>query len=242
MTVGSARPLVQIVGRTPILEDLATHRVFGTLSRAALIALAAKAVERTYLEGHHLFYAGDSASDVFVVKSGFVVLTETDRHGNEHVTLSFYPGDVMGLGTTLLGLRWAGTATAMVDTTVLIIPKDTYDRLYRETPRLAREATRELLRILNRSKQSTARLTLARIDSRLAAFLLESAHRAGRQGEGQPDRVFVPAHQQLALILGTRRETITRIFGRLTRGGIVATKGHAVFLLRIDALRQLAEG
>lgn len=220
---------------------LGAHRLFAVLTPAALSELAESAVERRYSKGHSLFYAGDPAAFVYMVKSGLVTLTELDERGNPHPILSFSAGEVFGIAATLLGIARSSTALALTDVEVVMVPKATFDRLYERHPEMARQVTREICWLLYRSEQTTFRFTRTPVASRLARFLIDRVGVRDSQPHGPVQFDVGLSHQDLALLLGTSRETIARVFARLSRNGILQVQGQRLAILDVDELRHIAE-
>ena len=103
----------------------------------------------------------------------------------------------------------------------------------------AHQVTLELCRMLCRSEQTTFRFTRTPVASRLAKFLLEATSKPAGADAGE---LGVPlSHQDLALLLGTSRETVSRAVARLCRLGVIEVQGQQIVIRRADELRHLAE-
>lgn len=221
---------------------LSAHRLFAILPKEAIHRLAATVIERTYAKGHHPFYAGDPSSAVFAVKSGLVAIAEADRFGGEQILATYVAGDVFGLSSTLSGLPRTSTATALTATTVFIVPKETFDEFYWRFPELAYQANLELRGMLRRYARAACRLAQTPVSSRIAAFLLESLAGAADGEASAPAVDIALSRGDMALLLGTTRETVNRVFARLVRARVIAVKGRRVIFRQSEALRHYAEG
>ncbi|MHB0870966.1 MAG: Crp/Fnr family transcriptional regulator [Chloroflexota bacterium] len=197
--------------------------------------------ERTYTRGHHLHRAGDSLSYVFVIRSGLAVLTEFDRLGNPRTPLTYHPDDVLGLVSVTLGSGWARTCTALTDTEVFLVPPATFIDLYYRSPELAWQVSCELSRMVRRSEQTTIRFALAPVASRLAAFLLQCVPDGTDPRDGSPSVRLPFPHRDISVMLGTSRESISRLLARFCRSGLIRMDGKQVTILEPDALLHLAE-
>ncbi len=225
-----------------VQEYLQGRRLFRTLPDDVLKEIAVAIRERSYLKGHHLYYAGDTLSYVFIIRSGLVVMTELDRRGNHRAPITFGPGDVLGLATATLDNRWTWTATAVVTTDVFLVPIETFLSLYTRSPQFAHQIASELSRLVLRSEQATVRFAQTPIASRVASFLLEYSNWTPAQ-QRKPLCFDLPlSHQDMSLVLGTSRETVTRILARLCRAKLIAVDGQQVLILQPEALHSLAEG
>lgn len=216
------------------------HHMFRVLPRDELARLAEEVMERRYRKGQHLCYAGDQANAVFIVRSGLLALTEADERGNPYAVHTFGPGDVFGTMVTLLDVAYTGAAIAMSDTIAVVIRKPTFGRLVRLYPDLAIEIIRELYQIVCRAEQTIGRLAMSRVAARVAAFLLTSAGSTPAGSEPASFELGL-SHQDMAVLVGTTRRTVTRVFTRLSRDKMIATKGRKVSILQTEALRHIAE-
>jgi CRP-like cAMP-binding protein len=224
-----------------VVEYFSKHRVFGALPEALLADLAEAVSERTYPRGHHLSHAGDAMNYLFVVKSGLTVLTEFDRQGNPRAPLTYRPDDIVGLVSVTLRSAWARTCTALTDTDVFLLPPATFVDLHYRSPEFAWQVGCELSRMVRRSEQTTVQFALAPVASRLAAFLLQCTPDPNDPNEGSLAVQLPFSQRDISIMLGTSRESISRLLARFCRTGLIRIDGKLVAILRPDALTQLAE-
>lgn len=223
------RPAPRVTS-TEIVDYLASHRVFGSVPRAALQSSTPDVIQRFYKRGHDFFRTGDQASHVFAIISGLVSLSEDDFSGRKHPLYSLASGDIFGLAATILGIPRTRTATALSDTHVLLIRKETIEELQRRFPDFGRNVTLELCRLLCHSEKTAGQLALSTVTSRLIKLFLDI----------QVSDEILPPHRELALRVGCSRETITRILSRLKRNGLISVASGRVRILDRGKLRVLA--
>lgn len=237
--MSSYRLPAERVDSSRVVEYFAAHRVFGVLPRTDVCELAAQIVERGYRKGHYLFREADPPAHVFLLREGLVVLAERDERGHLHPILTFRAGDVFGLATTVLDIPRRANAFALVDATSLLIPKKVFDRLYRSFPPFGYQVANELAWILCRSERTTFTLTLNTVTARLARLLSEPPDLKFPRLDG-PVPYGKLSHQDLALLLGTTRETVTRALKRLAQAGIIVFRGREIVVRNDEKLRRLA--
>lgn len=234
-----------VASRAPNAVSLADHLDAHPLLRAVPEVLrrrlAADVVERTYPKGHRLYYAGDPPSYVFIIRSGLVALTDQDERGNVYATMTYAPGDVLGVAAAVLQIPHVITSIAMVETVALLLNGATFNDLYRQLPALGHQVVWELYRILRRAETATISFARTPVPGRVAALLLNSVDQGAVPPPGDQIVDLTFSHQELAILLGTTRETITRVFTRLTRTGVIAIEGRRVRLLQPEWLRRLAD-
>jgi CRP-like cAMP-binding protein len=225
-------------------EDLtlgffAGHRVFRVLPRDVLRNLVPQIVERRYSRSEQIYRAGDPPMDTFLVRTGLVSLTEMDARGTVFATQICSAGDIFGLATAIFGVRQGISATTLVDSRIYLVANPRFRELYRRFPPFAHAVAYEFYTKLRRTEQSVL-ASRTPVSARMAAFLLESADRSDASIH-PPVFDLAFSHQQLALLLGTTRETVNRMFSRLSRASVITIVGKQVRILKADALRRLAE-
>lgn len=223
------------------IEYLCAHRLFGVVPRVELQNIASELVEREYLKGHRFYCAGDQPTYVFIIKSGLVALTDQDDRGHVYATMTYSPGDVLGVAATVLELPHAITPVAMVDTTAILINGAIFKDLYRRFPAVGHKVVCELYHILRRAETATVSYARISVPGRVAALLLNAVGDRAALADGELTVDIKFSHQELAILLGTTRETITRVFARLVRAGIIAIRGKHVCLLQPAWLRRIAD-
>ena len=83
-------------------------------------------------------------------------------------------------------------------------------------------------------------LSLMEIPQRLASFLIHSQGRAG--GDGKTQVQLTITHRELAKILGSTPEALSRALKKMSGDGLVSVDGRAITILDYDALNDLSEG
>lgn len=222
-----------------LIDYLSGHRLFGVLPREALLQVAEQARHRTYPRGYRLYAEGDPTTHVYVVRSGLIAMVEVDDRGVPQVVITYGADDVSGSMCSTLGMIHQCTAMALVDSEVLHLPKQLFDSLYEKYPKLGLRVLEEVNRIVRRSRRTIMRLTLTPVTARIASFLL-SVPEPPKEGAGKRARVELAlSHQDLALLLGTTRESVTRVLDRLAAEGTITVARRSIEILDRERLKRL---
>lgn len=203
---------------------------------AALDELVAEARLRRLDRGAPLWERGEARPDVFVVRSGAVLLRH--GHGPDVVAL-----DVLGRGETL-GLVAPRDAEAVAhdDASVVVLGRARVEAWLARHPArvpawldLAAEPGRRLAERLVRLGRHGAK-------ARLVLLLLDLAARFGvRDSRGTIVDVRL-THRELAELIGATRETVSVAILELRAAGLVLTEARRVIVPDPVALRRLADG
>ena len=176
----------------------------------------------TYREGAVVYTQGDAAKDVRYLQKGAVKLSVLSRIGKEAVVAMLTPGDFFGEGVLAGQSIRIGTATAMTETSVLVIEKDTMVRLLHEQLAFA---DRFLTHMLSRNIRIEADLVDQLFNSsekRLARTLLLLA----RYGQSNPQRELPRISQEtLAEMIGTTRSRVNFFMNKFRKLGLIEYNG-----------------
>ena len=187
-------------------------------------------------KGDMLFMQGDRAEGFYVLLSGKVKVMKLSSQGKSQILGVFGPGDSVGEVAVFEDGTYPAYAQAIEDSTLAFLPRDRFIQVVRENPDLALGMMAILSRRLRRLTSLAESLALKEVPARLAQYLLTLASERG-------DEVVLGLKKgEIAEVLGTTPETLSRALSRLSARGIIEVKGSRVKIVDIDALRGLAEG
>jgi CRP-like cAMP-binding protein len=178
----------------------------------------------------------------YCVASGTVKLVKCGLAGDGMVLDLLGPGDVLGLSALLLGEPYATSAEVVETAAVCIIQRSTVLSLLAECPALSRELLGRLARELRITQEKLfvqARDTVARRTAHTLIMLFHATR--GHETEKQAGTVPLPLlRAEIAQLVGTSPETLSRVLNDFSRRGIVQTKGREILVRDRPALERLA--
>lgn len=167
--------------------------------------------------GGTVFEQGEAASRAFLVASGQIRMVVTSERGREFTQGYFLPGQTFGEPPLLTGGIYPAAARAVVASSVLHLPRESFLRLLRENPEEHLELTRVLAERLLYKSMMLGELATAEAEHRLAALL---GHFRRSQGAPVDHPWRVPfTRQQLADMTGLRVETVIRTIKSMEEKG-----------------------
>jgi CRP/FNR family cyclic AMP-dependent transcriptional regulator len=212
---------------TAVLRFLCSQPLFEGISRASLTALARSSRFKKVPKGTFLFFQADPANAAYVVRRGAIAIRLEDPDGRELIINEMSPGECFGELSILTGQPRSTTVEAILDSEVLLIPRDAFlSVLGQELPFALR-----LLEITARRLQDSSRreeaLAFHDAEQRLAGLLLAVDAATREMGYVRL------SHEELARRAGLTRQTVSTILGRWRRRGWLLTgRGHIVLLNR----------
>lgn len=214
--------------------DRSATAIFGRLAQRNR-AVGESFTVRSYRAGEAVGTPEEIGNSLFLVAGGRVQLYRNTRDGRRFVVATLGPGSIFGEDSVLGGLEPNASAVALEAGTVWIMPcQRVLELSSREamfTFGLMQAMGQRVVEAENRLEQ----MAYSTIAARLAALLLDLAGDA-RNG------VVRATHQELADMLGTWRETISKALQDLRRRGLVSSGRRALTLLDREGLRTVAEG
>ncbi len=211
-----------------IRASIARAHLFAALPISAIEDLSQRVAVRRIAAGAAAVSQDEPGDAVFVVMSGRVKVVLCGESGRE-VTLSILrPGDSFGEMSLFDGGSRSATCIALEATAVLALSRDDLMRHIQAHPRTAMNLLGEMARRLRKADERIAQLALCDVNERLIHRLVGLAREEGsNSAEGLVVRRR-PTQQELANMIGSCRETISRAFNQLARDGLIIARGRAL--------------
>jgi CRP/FNR family transcriptional regulator, dissimilatory nitrate respiration regulator len=217
------------IGDIPLFKGLPQNQIAG---------LAAIATTRTLTKGQIVFSEGDEGTGFYVVLSGRIKIYKLSHEGKEQILHIFGSGEPFGEVAVFAGERFPAHAEAIEKTELLFCPRRAFMGLIRRDPSLAMNILALLSNRLKYFTQLVENLSLKGIPQRLAAYLLY----LGDRKEGSATVKLAISKGQLASLLGTIPETLSRILSKLVNQEFIRVQGRDITVVNRKALQELAAG
>lgn len=192
------------VRRIPLLEKLSGEEQDD---------LAALSSPRRFSKGDVVFTEGDPGDGFHIVIEGRIKVYKLSVQGKEQILHVWGPGEMLGEVAALQGIRLPAHAAALEASRTLFLPRAGLLALIAKNPDFALRFMAVLARRLRSLADLVEALSLQEVPSRLATYLLLLDSRQGNRGRIEWD---LPK-ADIARLLGTIPETISRTLGRWTR-------------------------
>jgi len=219
-------------------EFLSNIKLWRGLPAEQVEQLARIALAQTYAKGEIIFQAGDEGSGFFIIVSGRVKVYKTSIEGKEQILHLFGAGDHFAEVPAFDGQNFPASAMALETSELLFFPRTSFLNLLQDQPILAIKILGVFARHLRIMAQLVEDLSLKEVPGRLATYLLYLSDRNNSSDLVELDMT----KSQLAALLGTIPETISRVFAKLSAEDIISTNGSKIKLLDRQRLIGLARG
>jgi CRP/FNR family transcriptional regulator len=190
--------------------------------------------------GDILFAEGQAPRRVSVVCAGQVKLTRSSRDGRTLLVKIARPGDVLGLSAALSKVPYEVTAQAIERTQLATFEQQDFLHFIQNHAEGSLHAAESLSNEYRSALTDACRLALSTsIAGRVAHLLLELVVENETAQDAQPKIHMSLRHEDLASMLGSSRESITRVLNGFRRKGVISIEGANMTILSKEALEVL---
>jgi CRP/FNR family transcriptional regulator len=222
-----------------LIDQITTIPLFQGLARKQHEDLTMILVDQVFKRGESIFLESDEGTGFYVVISGRVKIYKISTEGKEQILHIFGPGEPFGEVAVFTGRHFPAHAQALEETRVFFFPRTAFMDLIRKDPSMALNMLAELSIRLRRFTTLVENLSLKEVPGRLAAYLLFLSE----PKKGKEEVELDVSKNQLASLLGTIPETLSRILARMTREGFIKSSGQRhIRMLDRKGLEELASG
>ena len=222
-----------------ITADSVDIEIFEGLNDADLAELDDRFAMASFRKGELIYSPYDRGEALFVIESGRVRLFRSASDGRQVTLAMLDPGSSFGQISVLDDLMHDAYAETMADSVVRVLRVSDLERAIAQHPRVALNLMRSLSERLRTAEDQIESLAFRPVPARLAAKLLELMDRYGRV---TPTGIRIDerfTHMQLAEMIGTSRETLTKVLNELRDEGLIDVRERLVWVLDADRLERL---
>lgn len=221
-------------------EQCKLHRMFCTLGDDALKTLDSIKFTGVYPKGAVLFVEGEEPRGVFILCSGRAKITSSSSEGKKLILKLAEPGELLGLSAAVLGKPYEVSAETVEPAQVNFIRREDFLRFLAHYGEASMHTAQQLSVKYHAAQREIRSLGLAHSTAdRLARLLLDWSDASG---EGTPGGIRIKVlltHEEIAQMIGTTRETVTRLLSEWRRRKIIEVRGSTVLIPERTNLEKL---
>ncbi|MDI6755123.1 MAG: Crp/Fnr family transcriptional regulator [Thermodesulfobacteriota bacterium] len=222
-----------------LIDQIARIPLFQGLAPKQMEDLAMILVDQVFKRGQSIFSEEDEGAGLYIIISGRVKIFKLSPDGKEQTLHIFGPGEPFGEVAVFTGRRFPANAEALEETRAFFFPRTEFVNLIRKDPSLALNMLAELSIRLRKFTILVENLALKEVPGRLAAYILVLSER--KKGSAGLIELDI-SKNQLASLLGTIPETLSRILARMEREKLIKSEGKRITILDRRGLEELSSG
>ena len=211
---------------------------FCNMSAETMAALDAMKFTGVYPKGSILFVEGEEPRGVFILCSGRAKLTTSSSEGKTLIVKIAEAGEVLGASATILGKPYEVSAETTEPAQLNFIKREDFLRFLNTNAEVCMHTAQQLSEKYQSAQRDIRSLGLSQTTAeKLARLLLDWCE---RRGEATPNGIRLSVlltHEEIAQMIGTTRETVTRLLSDFKRKKIISVKGSSLFVVKKDALQ-----
>jgi CRP/FNR family transcriptional regulator len=215
------------------------ERTFCNMSPATMQTLDAIKFTGVYPKGSILFVDGEEPRGVFILCSGRAKLTTSSSEGKTLIVKIAEPGEMLGASATILGRPYEVSAETIEPSQLNFIKRDDFLRFLNGHTEACMHTAQQLSEKYQSAQREIRSLGLAQTTSeKLAKLLLDWCRSGESSSKGVRLKVLL-THEEMAQMVGTTRETVTRLLSDFKRRKILEVKGSTVLVLKKSDLEAM---
>ena len=209
---------------------------FCELGRESIKAFDSVKISNSYSSGSMLFIEGQPANGVYMLCHGEAKLFTCSRDGKVVILHVARPGELLGLSSVISGGAYEVSAEVIEPCQVNYVSRADFLRLLNTNPDVAMSTVRQLAVRYNDTCSQIRSFVLANsVADKLAKLMLDwcdtMAIGPGNGNGAGPIRVKMRfTHEEMAEMIGTSRETVTRLLKDFRERKIISLKGSDLYI------------
>ncbi|MCI0596804.1 MAG: Crp/Fnr family transcriptional regulator [candidate division Zixibacteria bacterium] len=213
---------------------------FASLSAPDAKRVAELLAERTVKRGEYLFWEGDPAEWLYIIREGKIKLVKSSPNGKEMVLELVAPGQVCGTAV-IYSPTQLSSAVAESVTVAFGLRRSELEKFIYGTPEVAKAVIEYLGSRLKSAHDTITSLVTSKVESRIASVLVKLAE---HHGSPIPNgiRINIPlTRKDIADAVGATVETTIRTLSRFQKQKILTTESKHILIADLPRLKKLAQ-
>lgn len=215
------------------------NSIFSDLNLDETRVIDAQKTCSLYKKGQIIFEEDTYPHGLFCINSGKIKITQTGADGRDKIIHLAKDGDVMGYRAILSGDKYSCSATVIETSSVCFIPTDVFTGMVERNAKLAFKIIHLFSDELKAAERTITDLAQKSVKERLAQGLLLLKESYGYEEDGCTINITI-TREEIASIVGTARETATRLLGELSKEKSIELNGKKIKILNQQKLIQSA--
>lgn len=211
---------------------------FSSLSTMARAELLRYAKPLSISKGTVLFEEDENLSHLFCIKKGACKFSKVDESGQEHILRFLGDGEVMGKRSIITNTGAKVRATALVDTELCCIDKNSVTKNLQENTKFSQDFSNALAEDVNINEHTRIIFCVHKgIKQRLAQLLLYILNKFGADSNGK--LLLRLKREDMAAVLGTSQEYVINLLKTFKNFGLISIEKREIYILSRTGLKGL---
>lgn len=223
---------------TQKLAALKNIPLFSNLNQKELKILLGHSTDEFYDKNSVLFEEGDFGETVFLITAGKVRITTRAASDRTKILGVLGEGDFLGEMAIIEGEYRSATAIAHEDVQTITISKNDFLDFVVSRPELSLKIMKSLCGRIREANEALKDLAFYDLPGRLAKSILSLHKKFSGEEDGAECIEMKITHQELADMLGTARESVTKILNQFKKEGSIDYRNRRIYVLNRNLLKE----
>ncbi len=192
-------------------------------------------------KGKHLYRTDDIFESFYAIRSGSVKVYVINESGEEQIIGFYFPGEIIGFDG-IEHHKHLTSAVALETTTFCSLPYDKINDICMQIPDLQNQMFRLLSREISNENQLLLTINKRSAEERIASFLISLSSRFKKLGYSAKEYNLPMSRQEIGNYLGLTIETVSRLFSKFQRNGLVTINRKSIRLENLPAIHAICDG
>lgn len=219
--------------KIPLLSELADDEIIRVKQDLRI---------RQYAKRDIVLQKGGHGDGLMFLLSGQLQVVDVTEDGRAIGLRLLAPGDFFGEIALINNSTRSASVVAMSDVLVAFLPAPTAMHLFSHSPSVANQMLRHLAQKIQRDSEFRSLLSINNTTKRIYTYLVLMQKNKPNEPDAPAVVENLPTHQDIANMINTSRETVTRALTALTQQGIVQKDSHRLIIVKPEALQKLVQG
>lgn len=219
------------------IEILKSVPIFSRLDRESLQRIAEISVEKSYEKGEVIILQDTKVDGLYIVVKGSIKISRLSEDGRIKTLAILSTGDIMGEMSILDEELASATAEAIENSLLLFIKREGFQNILLKYPAITLGIAQILVKRLRIADEEIENLAFYNVRARVIKTLIELANKYGERISQGIKISLRFTQQELADMVGSSRETVSRIISALEKEQIITNRGGYTVINDIERLK-----
>ena len=191
---------------------------------------------KTYQKGELIFMEGEIGKNIYILNSGRIKLTKTDKKGKEYILQLLNEGQFFGEFILFKEEKLSSTAEALTDCELCLLRKNDLEDLILHNPKISYRLLGALSSRLKKAEDAIESLALKNAKQKTIRLLVDLAKDEGKKVK-KGIKVKLPLSREgLANFSGMTQETLSRKLSQLEDENVIIIKNRKEIIINEELL------
>ncbi len=213
--------------------------LFSSLKDEELDTILNHSSKVNYPKNKIIFLEEEEGNELYMILKGRVKVVRISESGEEITLAVLQKGDFFGEMSLLDGKPRSATVISDEDSILILFNKNNFEKVIEKYPRIALKLLKELTSRLRKADDLIGNLAFLNVSGRIAGILLQLAEEHGQKTKEGVIVISRPTHQAIANMVGSSRETVTRVLKRFEEKQYIMMSGKNITIFDKENIKNI---